>query len=349
MSFAAPDLLWLLLLAPLAAAAWTMLWRRRLRADAAWASRGLWDRLLPAYDPRRIHLSLAFLLLALLGVSLALARPRWGTSTQTVERRGVDVVFLVDSSMSMAAQDVPPSRLFVARSLVQRMTRAMPGNRLGLIQMEGRGVVLAPLTLDSAVLDLLLDTVQPGSLPEPGTQLASGFDTALKLFGEGGDKHRALVVLSDGEDHGGRLDDSIQRLKEEGVVIYALGIGTPQGARLPLPVPGDAGGGQTFKRDRDGSVVVSRLHEEGLENAARTTGGAYLRVTSAGADVGPLLRRIDGLEKQSLESQTLSTREERFQWPLTAAALGLLLYLAVGPFRQEEQQDGVSGAGEAGT
>ena len=342
MSFAAPDLLWLLLLVPLAAAAWMALWRRRLRADAAWASRGLWDRLLPAYDPRRINLSLAFLILALLGVSLALARPRWGTSTQTVERRGVDVVFLVDSSMSMAAQDVPPSRLFVARALVQRMTRAMPGNRLGLIQMEGRGVVLAPLTLDSAVLDLLLDTVQPGSLPEPGTQLASGFDTALKLFGEGGDKHRALVVLSDGEDHGGRLDDALQRLKEEGVVIYALGIGTPQGARLPLP----GSSGKLFKRDRDGSVVVSRLHEEGLEEAARTTGGAYLRVTSAGADVAPVLRKIDGLEKQSLESQTLSTHEERFQWPLTAAALGLLLYLAVGPFRQEERRDLT---GEAGT
>jgi Ca-activated chloride channel family protein len=292
----------------------------------------LWDRLLPTYDARRINLSLAFLVLAVLGTALALARPRWGTSTQTVERRGVDVVFLVDSSMSMAAPDVPPSRLFVARSIVQRLTRAMPGNRLGLIQMEGNGIVLAPLTLDSAVLDLLLDAVQPGSLPEPGTQLASGFDTALKLFGEGGDKHRALVVLSDGEDHGGRLDASIQKLKEEGVVIYALGIGTPQGARLPLP--GTAG--RMFKRDRDGSVVISRLHEESLESAARTTGGAYLRVTSAGADLAPILKKIDSLEKQSLESQTLSTREERFQWPLTAAVLGLLLYLAVGPFRQGE-------------
>jgi Ca-activated chloride channel family protein len=339
MSFAAPDLLWLLILVPLAGVAWAALWRRRLRADAAWASRGLWDRLLPAYDPRRINLSLAFLILALIGVAFALARPRWGTSTQTVERRGVDVVFLVDSSMSMAAQDVPPSRLFVARSLVQRMSRAMPGNRIGLIQMEGRGVVLAPLTLDSAVIDLLLDAVQPGSLPEPGTELASGFDTALKLFGEGGDKHRALVVLSDGEDHGGRLDDAVQRLKEEGVVIYTLGIGTPQGSRLPVPgLAGGTGGGgpPTFKRDRDGREVISRLNEESLEDAARATGGSYQRITTAGADVTPILRRIDRLEKQSLESQTLSTHEERFQWPLTAAVLGLLLYLAVGPFRQEE-------------
>lgn len=335
MSFAAPDLLWLLALAPLAALTWMALWRRRLRADAAWASRGLWDRLLPAYDPRRINLSLAFLVLALIGVAFALARPRWGTSTQTVERRGVDVVFLVDSSMSMAAQDVPPSRLFVARSLVQRMSRAMPGNRIGLIQMEGGGVVLAPLTLDSAVIDLLLDAVQPGSLPEPGTELASGFATALKLFGEGGDKHRALVVISDGEDHGGRLDDAVQRLKEEGVVIYALGVGTPQGARLP--VPGFEGRPPAYKRDRDGREVISRLNEESLENAARATGGAYQRITTAGADVTPLLRKIDRLEKQSLESQTLSTREERFQWPLTAAVLGLLLYLAVGPFRQEEE------------
>jgi Ca-activated chloride channel family protein len=325
MIFAEPRLLWLALLAPLAALAAAWIWRRRLAADAAWAARGLWDRLLPAYRPRRIALSVVCLGLAVLGTALALARPRWGSSSETVERRGVDVVFLIDSSLSMGVMDVSPSRLFVAKTLVRRMAQAMPGNRLGLVQTEGTGVVLAPLTLDGAVVDLLLDTVEPGSLTTPGTELAPGLEAALRLFGEGSDKHRVLVVLSDGEDHGGGLESRLTQVKEAGVTVHALGVATPEGAPVPTP-------GGDFKREGDGSVVISRLNEEVLEGMARETGGAYLRVTSAAADPAPILRRIDGMEKRTVESQALNTREERFQWPLALAVLSLLLYLAVGPF-----------------
>ncbi|MFP5288911.1 MAG: VWA domain-containing protein, partial [Thermoanaerobaculia bacterium] len=326
MTFAQPNLLWLLLIAPAVALLAAVVWRRRLEADAAWASRGLWDRLLPAYAPRRIALSVAFLTLAVAGAALALARPRWGSSEQTVERKGVDVVFLVDSSLSMAAQDVQPSRLFVAKALIRRMVRELPGNRVGLVQTEGTGVVLAPLTLDGGVLDLLLDTVEPGSLPTPGTELAPGLETALRLFGEGGEKHRVLVVVSDGEDHGGGVEDRIARLKESGVVVHSLGVGTLDGARVPVP------GANAFKRDAEGNLVTSRLNEEVLEGLARGTGGGYLRVTSAAADPAPILRDIDRMEKRTLESQTLSTLEERFQWPLALAALALALHLVAGPF-----------------
>ncbi|HEX9945711.1 MAG TPA: VWA domain-containing protein [Thermoanaerobaculia bacterium] len=330
MSFAHPLLLWLALLAPLAAAAAAWLWRRRLDADAAWAARSLWDRLFPAYAPRRLALSVATLALAVLGASLALARPRWGSGEQKVERRGVDVVFLVDSSLSMGALDVAPSRLFVAKSLVRRMVEAMPGNRVGLVQTEGDGVVLAPLTLDGAVIDLLLDTIDPGSLPTPGTELATGLEAALRLFGEGSEKHRVLVMLSDGEDHGGGLDAEVARLKEEGVVVFAFGVATPAGA--PVPIPGANG---EVKRDADGSVVISRLHEDVLEKLARATGGSYARVTSAAADPAPVLRQIDRMEKRTIESQSLSTLEERFQWPLALAVIALLLHLGVRPFAAE--------------
>jgi Ca-activated chloride channel family protein len=329
MTFAAPDLLWLVLLAPLAAAAAVWLWRRRLAADAAWAARGLWKRLLPAFAPRRLTASVALLSLAVLGAALALARPRWGNGEQKVERKGVDVVFLVDSSLSMGALDAPPSRLFVAKSLVRRMTRAMPGNRVGLVQAEGDSVALAPLTLDGGVIDLLLDAIDPGSLPTPGTELAPGIETALKLFGEGSEKHRVLVVLSDGEDFGGGLDGEIAKLKESGVIVYALGIGTPQGTTVPIP------GSTEVKKDQDGNTVVSQLHEETLEKLARATGGDYLRATSAATDPAPLVRKIDRLEKRTIESQSVSTLQERFQWPLALAALALLAYLALGPFAPE--------------
>ncbi len=330
MIFGQPRLLWLLLLVPAAAALAAWLWRRRLDADAAWASRGLWSRLRPAYAPRRIAFSVACLALALLGAALALAQPRWGSGTQEVERKGVDVVFLMDSSLSMAARDVAPSRLFVAKTLVRRMVRSMPGNRVGLVQTEGTGMVLAPLTLDGGVLDLLLDTIEPGSLPNPGTELAPGLETALRLFGEGGEKHRALVVLSDGEDHGGGIEERIALLKENGVVVHALGIGTTEGARIPIP--GTPNFKPTFKKTADGSFVLTRLHEDVLESLARGTRGTYLRVASAAADPAPILAHIDRMEKRTMEKQTLSTLEERFQWPLGLSILALALYLAVGPF-----------------
>lgn len=327
MSFGEGRFLWLLLAAPAAGWLAARFWRRRLASDAAWAARGLWSRLLPAFAPRRITLSIATLVVALGALSLGLARPRWGSGTEKVERRGVDVVFLVDSSLSMGAKDVDPSRLYVAKALVRRMTQAMPGNRVGLVQTEGDGVVLAPLTLDGAVLDLLLDTIDPGSLPTPGTELASGLDTALQLFGEERTKHRALVILSDGEDHGGGIERRIERLKEAGVVVFAVGVGTRQGAFVPLP-----GSQGEYRRDSAGNRVTTQLHEESLRALARGTGGAYLHATSAAADPGSIVGPIQRMRKRTLEGELLATERERFQWPLALAAAALLCHLAVRPF-----------------
>ena len=325
--FADPRLVGIAVLSSLAAAVLGVwLWRRRFAADAAWASRGLWSRLMPTWSPARVRLSIACLAVAVLGCLLALARPRWGAGEQEVERRGVDVVFMIDSSLSMGALDVAPSRLYVAKALVRRMAQSMPGNRIGLVQTEGTGVVLAPLTLDGAVVDVLLDTVEPGSLTTPGTELAPGLDAALRLFGEGSEKHRVLVLLSDGEDHGGGLEQQVASLREDGVVVHAFGVGTPDGSRVPVP------GSRSFKRESDGSLVISRLHEDVLEGLARATGGSYTRVTSAAADPAPVLHKIDRMEKRTIESQVSSHLAERFQWPLALAVAALLLYCTVGPF-----------------
>lgn len=336
-TFAVPDLLWLALAAPLAAAALAAwLWRRRLEAGAAWAARGLWDRLLPGYDRRRLTVSVLLLALAVLGTSLALARPRWGSEEREVERRGVDVVFVLDSSLSMAARDVPPDRLTVAETLVRRLVHDMPGNRVALVQAEGRGQVMTPLTLDGAVVDLLLDAVEPGSLPEPGTELAPALAAALELFADTGREQRVMVLLTDGEDHGGRLETTVERLRREGVTVHAVGVGTPQGAPIPLP---EAPSGRfrrsdPYKRNEAGDVVISQLGEAALERIAADTGGVYLRATGAAADLAPLVERIREMAARTLESDTVNTLEERFQWPLGLAAGALLLHLAGGPFRR---------------
>lgn len=335
MDFAEPKLLWLLLAAPATVFLGLMAWRRRLRAMAAWASRGLWDRLLPGLRPRRHWLSVGLLGVAVLATALALARPRWGEGSQKVEREGVDLVFVLDTSLSMATRDVAPSRLWVAQTLIRDLVGRLPGNRTALVQAEGDGVVMAPLTVDSAVLDLLLDAVQPGSLPTPGTELASALEVALELYPTDSEKHRVMVLLSDGEDHGSEMRKVATRLRDAGVVVHTLGVGTPEGK--PLELAASAQGRVEYKQDQDGNIVVSRLQEEVLESLSRETGGLYLRATSAAVDTSGVVGRIRDMETRSFGSDVVSTLEERFQWPTLLAILALALHLALPTFARPEE------------
>ncbi len=331
MNLAQPRLLWLLLLAPLAAVVAAFLLRARLRAAEAWAARGLWDRLLPGFRRGRVAATATLLALAIAATALALARPRWGAVHEKVERQGVDVVFVLDTSLSMAARDVPPSRFDVARALLRRLVGDLAGNRFALVEAEGEGVVMAPLTTDGGVLDLLLDAAQPNSLPMPGTVLGPALVEASKLFAEGERKHRVIVLLSDGEDHGGGLDEVAAKLEERGVVVHAIGIGTETGSPIPLP----GGAPNELKRDSRGRVVITKLEPGAIEPLVAKTGGLYLHATSAGVDTKPLVGRISRMETKRLTEDVVTTLEERFQWPLLVAALATLGLLLLRPFAED--------------
>jgi len=205
------------------------------------------------------------------------------------------------------------------------MVAAMPGNRVALVGAEGVGVVLSPLTVDGAVIDLLLDAAEPGTLPVPGSRLAPALERALALFPEGGDTHPVMVVVSDGEVHGEDLSKAVERLEAAGVIVHAIGVGTRHGA--PIPLPGPAG---EVKRDARGEVVITRLEPAGLERLASATGGLWLEAGGATADPAPVIESIAGLRGRRLDTTTLATLEERFQWPLGLAVAALLAGLALG-------------------
>lgn len=334
MLFAHPQWLFFLLATPLVIGLAGLCWRRRLRATAAWASRGLWNRLLAGYQPWRLVVSSCALGMALVGIVLALAQPRWGQGEQQVERQGVDIVVILDTSLSMASNDVQPNRLWVAQTLVRQLVEALPGNRVALVQAEGDGVVMVPLTADVAVIDMLLDAILPGSLPTPGTELAAAIERADALFPEGEEKHRVMVLLSDGEDHGEKLEAMADSLRDDGTVLHAIGVGTREGKPLEVPQL-DGTPGLEYKRDQEGNIVVSRLIEESLETLSRETGGLYLRADGAGTDLSTLVERIQGMEKRSFGSEIVNTLEERFQWPLTLAILALIVHLGLSPFARQ--------------
>jgi len=330
MTFGRSELLWVLLAAPLATMVASWLWRRRFAALSAWAAQSLWTRLSLVSGRRQLIVSISALGLAVFAAATALSEPRWGTVEETVEREGVDIVFVLDSSLSMAADDVKPNRMTVAQSLVREMAHSLPGHRVGLIQAEGEGLVLAPLTVDSAVIDLLLDTVLPASLPTPGTLIRPALERAVALFPQDSQKHRAIILLSDGEDHSGKEDEVFTLLAEANAVVYSIGVGSPQGSPIRLP------GSDAYKEDEEGRVVVTKLNESFLERLADETGGLYTRASGLGVELGPVLEAIDSMERRSIDGQVLSTMAQRFQWPLAFGVLALICHLGVAPLRSSK-------------
>ncbi len=265
---------------------------------------------------------------------LAVARPQWGTKLETVRRRGVDIIAALDTSFSMNTEDIAPNRLEKAKGEIRRLLQHSEGDRIGLVSFSGAAMIQCPLTLDHGAIELFLDAAGAGMIPEPGTSLASAIETATTAFIEKERKYKVLILFTDGEDLEGEVDKAIRKAKEAGVIIYAVGIGTPQGKPIPIR---DAGGDVTeYRKDPNGQVVVSSLDERSLTQIAAETGGRYLRATTSENEIDTLYNDISSLEKKELESRLFQNYEDRFQYPLAAA----ILFLAAAFWISERRKPG---------
>jgi Ca-activated chloride channel family protein len=319
MRLARPDLLWTLLALPLVAllAAWLAGWRRRALArlgDPATVA-----RLSSAPGLERRGARLALVLAGLGALSLALARPQWGTRLQEVRRRGIDVVLAVDVSRSMLAQDVRPSRLDLAKEALGDLIDRLPGDRIGLVAFAGSAQVFCPLTLDHAAARIFLDVLDPTMIPEPGTALAGAIDRAASLFDPGERQHKVIVLFTDGEDHDTEPLAAARRAAEQGIVLFAVGVGTPAGE--PIPLRGDDGRVVDYVRDEAGQVVTSRLQAGLLEEMARATAGSYYPATPGQEELDRIAEEVAGMDQKDLSSRLATNLEDRYPIPLVAAVL----------------------------
>jgi Ca-activated chloride channel family protein len=327
--FESPRWLFALLTLPIIAAAEVWLTSRDRERLARLVARPLWARVVRRPHERWRWSRLALLLLGAAGVIVALARPQWGIVRERIEREGVDVVLVLDTSGSMATSDVAPSRFFLARqALLQLMTR-LEGDRFALIAFEGEAYPLVPLTLDGDAVGLFLETVEPGIVPAPGTSLGVGLAKGLDAFVDEERRNKVMVLVSDGENLEGEVEDAVERAKRAGVIVHTVGVGTEAGQ----PVPEfDVEGRQTgYKRDASGQPVVSRLNTATLERIASGTGGSFFRLTPSDTSLGALASLIEGMERQALAREWSYRRRERYQGPLAfglaCLAAGLLLPL----------------------
>ena len=266
---------------------------------------------------------------------LALARPQFGTRVETVRSQGQDVMVVLDVSRSMLAEDVAPNRLERARLEVMRILRRLDGDRIGLVAFAGNAFVQSPLTVDYGAAALFLNAMNTDLIPVQGTNLGEALTVALDAFEEGTRGNRVLIVVTDGEDHEGEIEEALERALDEGVQIHTVGIGSLAG----VPIPDFTASGERlgFIRDEEGSVVTTRLDQSTLERVADATGGRYFPALGSGANLDPLIEEITGGEGRELETREITQFDEQFQIFL-GFALVLLLAEGLIPERRRKEE-----------
>lgn len=261
-------------------------------------------------------------ILALFFISLSLLQPKWGFQWQEIQRKGVDVMIAVDVSQSMMAEDLKPNRLVRAKRKIMDLLGLVQGDRIGLIAFAGTSYLQCPLTLDYGAFSMFLDLLGPDLIPQQGTAIDEAILQATAAFEEGTQKSRALILITDGEEHSGSYLQAARDASELGVRIYTLGIGSPEGVPIPHPDLPSA----TLK-DESGNIVITRLNEDILKQIAQVSGGAYVRATAGDQDLrqiyeGEILQK---LEMRDLKSTRRKNFENRFQFFLGIALILLFL------------------------
>jgi Ca-activated chloride channel family protein len=326
MQWAEPDYLLLLLIIPLLIG--FMAWRGRKRARdlARFASPALVSMLAQSVSKRRRRIKATLMITAFTLAVIALARPQWGAKPTKIERKGVDMVVVLDVSASMLAQDIKPSRLEKAKHEIGKLMDMLKGDRIAMVPFAGTAFTLCPLTLDYSAASMFLENVEPGIVPQPGTAIADAIRAGMENFDPKERKYKVMILLTDGEDHGqGKEQDPVavaEEAADQGIVIYTIGIGSTQGT--PIPIENEQGE-IIYKRDSSGELVMTTLDQDTLQKIALATKGKYYHVTTGEIELTKIYQDLAQMEKKKFEEKYHIEYEDRFQWPLGLAILALFL------------------------
>lgn len=337
MNWGNPHGFWYLGVILLVLAAVVLLRKRRLTRMQQLLAPEVWKPLIPGWKRKRGTQRLILWGASLLIMTLTLARPQWGFTWEEVTRRGLDMMIVLDTSRSMLAPDLKPNRLQQAKWAIEDMLERLDGDRVGLVPFAGTSYMLCPLTVDYPAFVMTLQDVDSGLIPRGGTAIEDALRTAMRSFGEKtGQADRVIVLITDGDDHEGNPLALIDALKEKGIRVYTVGVGTVEGELIPTP---DNPGGTTsgFLRDKDGQVIKTSLNETLLTQLAIETGGSYLRATAGDFGLDRLLdRELARLQRDTSESKMAKRFQDKAGWFLGAALLLLLAEAGLREHREEK-------------
>ena len=271
MKFATPEYLYLLLLIPLAIVIYQYACYRRKRNIKRYGDPELTARLIPSYSTTRSSVLFWISLVALALMIVALARPRYGKGKTTITTRGVEMVVALDISNSMLADDIKPNRLEKAKRLIKRLAEQLKGNKVALVVFAGDAYVQLPITDDYISIEMFLESISTNLVSRQGTDIGAAINLASRCFTPNDKIGKAIVLITDGENHEGGAEEAAKAAAESGKKVFILGIGTTKGGRIPLS-------DGNFLRDREGQIVVTKLNEEMAMKIAEAGNGMYLNV-----------------------------------------------------------------------
>jgi len=303
-------------------------WRKR--AQAAFADAALLAHINPKLSNRKIVLKVIFQFLGLTALVLALINPRIGTRLETVNRKGVDVVFAIDVSKSMLAEDVAPNRILKAKQILSKAIDELVNDRIGIIVYAGKAYAQLPLTTDYSAAKMFLNTIDTDMVPTQGTDIGNAVDMALSYFESGTEQNRVLFVLSDGESHEEGALEASELALENGIIINTIGLGTQQGGPIPIVRNGEVKG---YKKDKSGTVVVTKMDPEMLQQLALSTNGGFIDGTYTQETIAFITKALSEMEQVESETELFSDYEDQFQWFL-GFSLFFFMLEAITPSRK---------------
>jgi Ca-activated chloride channel homolog len=323
--FAAPRYLLLLLLIPfffVGMGLW--LWRRR-RLVRRFGDEQLVGELMPSWSKGKLWLRTVLFSLAFFFFVIGLSRPQIGAKLKEHNTRGAEIVIALDVSNSMLAQDYSPSRLERAKLAISRITDKLQDDRIGLIVFAGTSFVQLPITSDYVSAKMFLNSISTGSVPVQGTAIGDAIGTAVKSFSAQSENSRAIIVITDGENH---EDDPVAAAKiasEAGIKVYTIGVGSADGQ--PIPVEGG------LLKDKDGNIVVTHLDEDVLKQVAEAGGGIYVHAGNDEFGLTPIVNDIRKMEDEEYNSVVFEEYDEQFMYFLGIALVFFILEMLVGERR----------------
>lgn len=319
--------LFLLPLVVIMIVAYVAFFKNRKKALQMFVKAELLDSMVLSVNRRKQVAKAAFVISAILFLIFTLVQPKWGYHWEEVERMGVDLVIAVDTSRSMLADDVKPNRLEAAKREIKKLLSIIEGDRIGLVAFAGTAFIECPLTLDYGAFNIFLEDLNTNLIPVGGTAIGEALNKSMSVFSDKGKKHKAIVLITDGEDHQGNALEVVKTAKEKGIIIYTIGVGKKDGAYIKL----HENGKDVLLKDNEGNVVKSRLDEIALNKIALETGGAYSPAYGTQWGLDNIYRNIiSKMEKKQLSSKKIKLYENRYQIPLFIALVLIALESLIG-------------------
>ncbi|MBQ1656113.1 MAG: VWA domain-containing protein [Bacteroidales bacterium] len=327
--FASPRFLWLLLLVPLIPVVYGILRALRRRRIRRFGDEALVRSLMPSWSGAKGWIRIILWDLAFLCFVIGIARPQMGAKLKEHEAKGAEIMICLDVSNSMLSQDYSPSRLDRAKLAISRVVDKLQGDRIGLIIFAGTSFVQLPITTDYVSAKMFLGNIDTGSVPVQGTAIGDAILTAAKSFSAQSEKSRAIIVITDGENHEDDAVDAARQAAELGIKINTVGVGSLRGQ--PIPINGE------LLKDKDGNIVVSRLDEATLKQIADEGHGAYVHAGNEEFGLNPIIDDIKKMEAEKYNSIVFEEYDELFMYFFAAALALLVLEMLIGERRHKRR------------